>query len=67
MFLKSEDNLNSKPTPPILGLSYAQVMGFFTLAILCQIIFSSKSHFVQPNVVCPNFLDPWFLAPVSQK
>ena len=26
---------------------------FFTLAIICPIISSSKVHFVQPNVVCP--------------
>ena len=25
----------------------------FALAIICQIIFVSKSYFVQPNVVCP--------------
>jgi hypothetical protein len=25
----------------------------FILAILCPIILNSKSHFVQPNVVCP--------------
>jgi hypothetical protein len=29
------------------------VFFFFTLAIICPIISSSKSHFVQPNAVCP--------------
>ena len=43
------------------GLAYADpgartpigTCGIFTLAIICPIIFSSISHFVQPNVVCP--------------
>ena len=33
---------------------------FFALAIICPIIFSSKSHFVQPNVVCPEPAVPTF-------
>ena len=26
---------------------------FFAFAIICPIIFSTKFHFVQPNVICP--------------
>ena len=31
---------------------------FFALTIICPIIFSSKSHFVQPNVVSPVLMLP---------
>ena len=38
---------------------------FLTLAIICPIISSSKSHFVQPNVVCPAHAVPTFCTPDS--
>ena len=35
----------------------------FALAIICPICFPSKSHFVQPNVVCPAPAVPTFWTP----
>ena len=36
---------------------------FFALTVICQIIFSTKSYFVQPNVVCLEPAIPTFWTP----
>ena len=43
--------LNSKPNPPIIGLSTSQVMGFAFNALYTQIPFKLDNHFASKKIL----------------